>query len=401
MLMIGKPLTAEQRLAKATIAIMGKAHVLSAVMMVGEREVDEDAPTAYTNGRDERYGRKFVDDLADSELRFLVMHEVYHKLYKHMTTWLDLYKEDARLANQACDYVINLKLVEEFGTMSMDDGTPFIRMPKSGLLDHKFSGMNAKQVYDLLKEDQEEGGGSGGNKKDDGAGLDDHGWDEAKEMPEDERRELEREIDEALRQGALVAGKTGSGGLRDLSDLLQPKVDWRDVLRDFITTTCQGKDYSTWRRPNRRFISSNIYMPSSISERIDEIVIAIDTSGSIGGRELAQFLGEVSGICEQVNPERVRLVYWDTSVCADEVYEGDAIRDIARSTKPAGGGGTDVRCVPLYLQEKSIKAQAVVVLTDGYLGNTWGSWDVPVLWCVMGNKSANPTTGRVVHVDFN
>ena len=142
-------------------------------------------------------------------------------------------------------------------------------------------------------------------------------------------------------------------------------------------------------------------MPSSISERIDEIVIAIDTSGSIGGRELAQFLGEVSGICEQVNPERVRLVYWDTSVCADEVYEGDAIRDIARSTKPAGGGGTDVRCVPLYLQEKSIKAQAVVVLTDGYLGNTWGSWDVPVLWCVMGNKSANPTTGRVVHVDFN
>ena len=401
MLMIGKQLTAEQRLAKATIAIMGKAHVLSGVMMVGERSVDENAPTAYTNGRDEKYGRKFVEDLTDAELRFLIMHEVYHKLYKHLTTWIDLYKTNAKLANQACDYVINLKLVEEFDTMRMDDGSPFIRMPKGGLLDTRFSGMNAKQVYNILKQEQDEDERGGKPQKGDGeegAGLDDHGWAEAQELSAEERQELERDIDEALRQGALVAGKTGSGGLRDLSDLLQPKVDWREVLREFITTTCQGKDYSTWRRPNRRFVSSNIYMPSSISEQVDELVIGIDTSGSIGGPELSQFLGEVQSIAQQVKPNRVRLLYWDTKVCADEKYEGDQVSDIAKSTKPAGGGGTDPRCVPLYMDEHGIKPQAVVMLTDGYVGS-WGEWSCPVLWCIVGNKSASPSVGKAVHVE--
>jgi predicted metal-dependent peptidase len=274
-------------------------------------------------------------------------------------------------------------------------------MPKGGLLDTRFNGMNAKQVYEILKQEQDEDERGGKPQKgdgEDGAGLDDHGWAEAQELSAEERQELERDIDEALRQGALVAGKTGSGGLRDLSDLLQPKVDWREVLREFITTTCQGKDYSTWRRPNRRFVSSNIYMPSSISEQVDELVIGIDTSGSIGGPELSQFLGEVQSIAQQVKPNRVRLLYWDTKVCADEKYEGDQVSDIAKSTKPAGGGGTDPRCVPLYMDEHGIKPQAVVMLTDGYVGS-WGEWSCPVLWCIVGNKSASPSVGKAVHVE--
>lgn len=409
MLMIGRQLTAEQRLNKATVAIMGRVYALSGVMMVGERTVEDGVPTAYTNGRDERYGREFVEELNDAELRFLIMHEVYHKLYKHLTTWLDLYKQDGNVANQACDYVINLKLVDEFGTIKMDDGTPFIQMPKCGLLDDRFRGMNAKQVYDILKKENEDddgggkgqGEGNGKGKAGAGGGMDDHGWEDAQALSDEEKKELERDIDEALRQGALVAGKTGSGGLRDMADLLQPKIDWREVLREFITTTCQGKDYSTWRRPNRRFVASNIYMPSSVSEQIDEIVIAIDTSGSIGGRELSQFLGEISGICEQVKPHRVRILYWDTKVCADEKYDGEEVTNIVKSTKPAGGGGTDVNCVTTYMQKESIKAQAVVVLTDGYLGGSWGKWDVPVLWCILGNKSASPSVGKAVHVSFD
>ena len=66
-----------------------------------------------TNGRDEVYGRAFVDMLNDAELRFLVLHEVYHKLYRHLTTWRHLYDENGRLANVACDHVINLKIQNE------------------------------------------------------------------------------------------------------------------------------------------------------------------------------------------------------------------------------------------------------------------------------------------------
>lgn len=403
MLMIGKPLSAEQRLTKAVIDIMAspKYVALAGVLMVGKREVSDDVPTACTNGRDELYGRAFVESLNDAELRFLVLHECYHKLYKHLTTWVHLYKENAQLANLACDYVINLKISDDntdrFAVMPSKDGKAI------GAIDTQYRGMDSAQVYNLLKKN---GGGSGSGSggtgtgiNGPGGGLDDHDWEGAKEMTEGEKQTLARDIDEAIRQGALMAGKLGSGGDRSFDDLLKTKVDWREVLREFINTTCAGSDYSTWRRPNRRFVSSGYYMPSGVSEQVGELVIAIDTSGSIGGRELAQFLGEVKGICDNVHPECVRILYWDTEVCADEKYVGAEVENIVRSTKPAGGGGTMVECVPAYMTEHSIKPQAVVVLTDGYLGGSWGTWTVPVLWCIVNGSRAVADCGKTIHVE--
>ena len=412
MLMIGKQLTAEQRLNKAVIDIMGNPRyiALAGVVMIGARTISDKIPTAMTNGRDEVYGRAFVDMLNDAELRFLVLHEVYHKLYRHLTTWRHLYDENGRLANVACDHVINLKIIAEnadgFATMPKDPKTGKLM----GVADPRFSGMDSAQVFNILKDEQDEDGGEGGGdgegeggagqggaESNTDGGLDSHDWEGAGDMTEEEAKELERDIDEAIRQGVLAAGKLGTGGRRDLEDMLQPKVDWREVLREFVNQTCAGNDFSTWRRPNRRFVSSGIYMPSGVSEQVGELVIAIDTSGSIGGRELAQFLGEVSAICETVHPSAVRLLYWDTSVCGDEKYEGEGVKDIARSTKPAGGGGTSVSCVNKYMAEHAIKAQAVIVLTDGYLGNDWGSWSLPVLWCIMGSNATAPH-GKTVHV---
>lgn len=397
MLMIGKQLTEEQRLTKAMADIIGNTNyiALAGILMMGEHKIVEDGykgcTTAMTNGKDAFYSRAFVEKLSDAEFRFLILHESYHVLYKHLTTYRHLYDENPQKANMACDYVINLKLVD----FDRETDKGFITMPKvGGLLDEKYRGMDSAQVYALL--DSEDGGDGGGRGK--GEGLDQHDWDGAQEMTEQEKKELERAIDEAVRQGALIAGKMGSGGKRLLDDVLQSKVDWREVLREFVSTTCSGNDYSTWRRPNRRFISSNIYLPSGISETVGELVIAIDTSGSIGGRQLSQFLGEVCAIAKAVKPQAVRLLYWDTSVCADEKYLQDQLDNITTSTKPAGGGGTSVECVPKYMQEKSIKPQAVIVLTDGYLGGGWGTWTSPVLWCILDNDSARPTLGKTVHI---
>jgi len=154
MLMIGKPLSAEQRLTKAVIDIMAspKYVALAGVLMVGKREVDDSIPTACTNGRDELYGRAFVESLNDAELRFLVLHECYHKLYKHLTTWTHLYKENAQLANLACDFVINLKISDDnagdrFAVMPTKDGKAV------GAIDPQYRGMDSAQVYNLLKKD--------------------------------------------------------------------------------------------------------------------------------------------------------------------------------------------------------------------------------------------------------
>lgn len=395
-MLFNNKLTAEQRLTKAVVSIMDNPNyvALSGVLMLGDKRIEPDeakCPTAYTNGRDEIYGEKFVDELNDAELRFVVMHECYHKLYRHLTTWKHLFDKNAMAANMACDHVINLKIAS--------DTSGFVKAPSIGIcMDEKYKGWDSAAVFNDIMKDAKDNPQPQGEGQGQGS-FDAHGWDEAQAMDGEERKKLEREIDAAIRQGALAAGKMGSGGNRDLSDLLETKVNWREVLRDFVTSFCTGNDYSTWRRPNRRFVATGHYLPSGVSESVGELVLAIDTSGSIGGQELGQFLGEVKGICDTVKPERVRILYWDTKVCADEKYEQAELASLVQSTKPAGGGGTSVDCVPAYMAKHGIKPQAVVVLTDGDLYGGWGTWSMPVLWCIVNNRRAKPTVGKYVHVE--
>ena len=391
MLTLGKQLTTEQRVSKAVVDIMGspKYIALAGVLMIGKRTVRDDIPTACTNGRDEMYGRAFVDGLSDPELRFLVLHESYHKLYRHLTTWRHLYKEDPELANQACDYVINPKIAD-------DNRDGFAVMPERGLLDWRFHEWDSAAVFNILKQERE--GGEGQSRGRPGDGFDEHDWEGAQELTETEQRELARDIDEAIRQGALIAGKMGTGVDRDLTELLQPQVDWREVMREFISTTCSGNDYSTWKRPNRRYISAGIYMPSGVSESVEGVVVAGDMSGSIGQREQSVILTEAKQMFDTVHPNWVRMLYWDTEVCSDEKYEQHELEDFIKSTKPVGGGGTNVECVPAHMAKHGINAQAAIVITDGHLYGGWGKWSCPVLWVIIDNKKAKPDVGTVVHV---
>lgn len=400
-------LTEEQRLAKARIAIMGKDRYapLAGILMIGTSEITDDPScgTAYTNGRDEKYSREFVKKLNDPELRFLVLHEVEHKYRRHLYIYKHLHSKHPTISNIAMDHVINNNLVDE-----NDDG--FATMTGellNGCCDVKYRGMSEVEVFNAIYEENEgdgrgrgdgEGDGDGGNGSGNGKPLDDHDWDGAQELDPEEKRQLERDIDEAIRQGALVAGKSGSGGSRDLEELLQPQVDWREVLREFINDTCRGNEFSTYRRPNRRYLQDDLYMPSGEAEKIGELIVAIDTSGSIGMRQLSAFLTEVVHICDTVKPSGIRLLYWDTEICRDEYYDEDSTGKLVTSTKPEGGGGTDVRCIPQHLQDNGINAQACIILTDGYLFGGWGSWSLPTLWCILDNKNATSDVGKTVHI---
>ena len=167
---------------------------------------------------------------------------------------------------------------------------------------------------------------------------------------------------------------------------------------EFIQDTCAGKDYSTYRKPNRRYLSAGIYMPSGVTEQVGELILAIDTSGSIGSSELSAFLSEVKEICDTVHPDGVRVLYWDTQICRDEKYDVDQLDTLVKSTKPEGGGGTDVTCVTDYIRDNSINAQACIVLTDGHLYGGWGQWTMPVLWTILDNDSAKPDVGKTVNI---
>jgi predicted metal-dependent peptidase len=372
-------LTAEQRVQKAHVWLMKnpKYCLYSGVFMLGRVEVVDDVPTACTNGRDVKYGRAFTDKLTDQELRFVILHENLHKAFRHLETWKHLYKKNPRLANIACDYVINL-MIHDSDPSYVDVAFPKI----GGMLDEKFRGMDAGTVFRMLEQEQEQDGGEGG-EGDGGGGFDQHDWDGGEGMTDAEKETLARDIDQALRQGALLAGKMSGNVPREVTEALTPKADWREAMREFINSTCADKEESTWRRPSRRWIGQDVYMPSVIGERVGRVLIAADMSGSMWDM-LPRVLGELKAICETVRPEGVDLVYWDTEVCGHEAYDIDQLDNILSVTKPRGGGGTDASCVPRFMADKKLKPECAVILTDGYVG-AWGEWPCPTLWGITTN----------------
>ena len=421
MLMIGATLTAEQRLSKAVTAIISsqRYRALVGVMMMGTKKITDESgiPTAVTDGLNEMYDKTFVELLTDAELRFLVLHECRHKLYKHLFIWRPLYEEDAATANAACDYVINLEIRDEnpdgFARMPVWTQAHIDRLPPAqqaqvaaqgikvgdhmGLLDDKYAGMSTKQVYDLLRKD-----GKGQGQGQGAPSMDSHDWESAKNITPEEAKQIERDIDTAVRQGALGAGKTGADVPRNMLELMQPKVDRREVLREFMTEHVTGRDYTTWARPNRRFLSSGVYMPSLLSEAVGELAFCVDTSYSVTDRELASQLGEVVALCMALKPKCVHILYWGSTVVRHEKYgEHDTpIEHMAQSTNPRGGGGTVPSCVPTYMKDNNITPACAVVLTDGeFYGGDCGQWDMPVLWMITNNRSPAPAVGKTLRIE--
>ena len=418
-------LTAEQRIERCHVQMMKHKNfcLFSGLFMIGKVSVvDKDLPfTAQTNGLDVTYGRGFVDTLNDKQLAFLILHENMHKAYRHLIVWEKLYKENAVLANMACDYVINLQ-IHDYD--QQQEVTEFPTTPDGknlGCLDEAYRGMDAHQVFlELVKKYGKNAGkkkvyviGQGsqpsdGNDEGEGEGLpeglDEHDWEGAQSMSEQEKEAQAKEVESALRQGSILVGKMGGNVDRNISEMLVPKINWKDALREFVKSVTQGKDQTTWRRLHKRYIASDIIMPSSYDEKVGGIVIGIDTSGSIGTEELTQFLSEVKSICDEVSPEKIDVLYWDTHVASRETYQNNELASLVESTKPAGGGGTEPACVPKYIHKHDMKGECLLMLTDGYIPDQEPSnWNInmPVLWCVKGNRHFNDgkVIGKVVHVE--
>jgi len=370
------------RIKKAHIAIMQHKEfcAFAGILACGKVEVTTDVPTACTDGWNVKYNPEFIEQnmATDPELRLLVLHEAMHKAYRHMTVWKYLSKINHQLANVAMDHFVNLSLIDT------NAGSGFLQMPKVGIQpDPKYRGWNVLQIYTDLEDEDE------GNDGDGPDGFDEHDFDgpPGGDAPTDQ--EIEDEIGRAIRQGEMIRkqrskGAGGSDGM--FGDLLAPKVDWRKALRDFITETCSGRDESSWARPNRRFLSDDVYMPSMMGVTLRELVVGFDTSGSVfGSSEMTRFVSEITTIIEQVKPSKIHVIYWDTAVAGHQTFEDGqfAVQDL----KPKGGGGTDGAVLFDYLRKKRITPDAIVQFTDGYVGD-WGTTDVPTLWAITTDMTA-------------
>lgn len=373
---------------------------LSGVVYVGDVKFVEECPTAGTDGRDVIYNEQFVMGLSRKQLRFVVLHEAMHKALQHCTNYQALSEKYGMLTNMAMDYVVNATLFE------IDPSFQFIEKTTEPvpLFDPKYQGWSFIEVLqDLLKNckvtevdgvQMVEGAG--------GQPLDEHTFGK---LPKDskEANENGRQIDDAIRQGKVLAeklaGKKSAGSPLDRATQKRD-TNWREHMREWITALCEGDDYSRFAPPNKRLLPLGVVMPSHFSEATGELIIACDTSGSMGGIYPTVF-GEVARIVENVQPDGVRMLWWDSAVCGEQYFKPHEFANIASLLKPAGGGGTSPECVVQYIREKKYQPKGVVWLTDGYLDGSDGKVDVPALWGVVDNDHFVPPQGKAVRIYSN
>lgn len=408
-------LTAEQKIQRANVWIMKHEKFIgySGIIMIGDVRIEDDkakCPTAYTDGKNVVYGRDFIDGLTEEEIRFVVLHENLHKMYRHIMMWKHLFKQSPMLANVAADFIVN-------GTIEQV-GCPDVKMPEicKQCYDPKYSdgSMDVGQVFrELLKKYPPQtvvvsgGSGKGKGQKQQGQGpvpgngmpqgFDDHGWEEAESWSDKEQRELSEAIDSAIRQGAVLAGRMGGDLSREFGELMKVKTDYREIMRQFFQNACQGEGELSYRRPSRRMLQHDLIMPTEICETLPHVVIGIDTSGSIGGEILTNFMSNVAHMLRQVNPERIDLLYWDTKVAGHETYEQGEVDKLLSSTQPAGGGGTSPACVSRWLEKNKVNPTCLVMLTDGAV-NGWPKEMCPTIWCLYENEGCVPPYGVVAHI---
>jgi len=417
----------ERKYKRVRISLMRDATLmaLGPVMRLGKQYIVDDFPTACTDGVNERYGRAFVGALEERPLGFVILHETYHKLCRHLSIYKKLWEEDPRRANMATDYWINLKLDKLGKTCNL------IEMPRYteallallppqegkglgdylGLLDYKYDGMTVVEIFRALKQEQKsEKGGEGGEEGEQGeggegqgpSGFDDHDWEGGNSASKEEQEKMREEIERAIREGEMIAKKYGKGSAGSelgLDDLLKPKVDWRAQLRDFVRSTCRKMEQSTWRRPNRRFLHQGIIMPTMQGKQIKSLGVCVDASGSMfcgNPTPFKRVMSEIDALTKQLGIDTLHLIYWDGAVCAYETYTPTSVGGWLKATQPRGGGGTNPACITPWLKEKGIKLDAAVVLTDGEVPG-WGQWTVPVLWLITGKAQAG--VGKTIHVE--
>jgi predicted metal-dependent peptidase len=384
-------ITQETRLKKAHIALMKhrETALYSGVMLMGKNAVIEDNVTAYTDGVNKKYGREFISKLTDAELRALILHENLHVALKHIPRFKKEFKDNAQAINVATDYAVNDVI------MNLQD-RDLCKLPEGGLYDAKYHNWSVREIYEDLKKQQKENKDSGKGESL-GKTLDEHGFEDAQSMTDEEAKEMSSKIDKALREGGILAGRMGAKIPRVIGDMLEPKVDWREVLREFVSSATKGSDEYTWRRFNKRQMANDIYLPSMENESVGELVIAIDTSGSIGSVELTEFASELASICNVATPSKVRVLWWDTEVHGEQIFLPEHYDNIKELLKPQGGGGTIVSCVSEYLNKQRVEAEAVIVFTDGYLESDI-TWNVkcPTLWLVTQNSNFVAPSGKVV-----
>ena len=335
---------------------------------------DDWCPTAATDGKHLFYNTQFFNALTNKEIEFVIAHEILHCVFDHIIRRED---RDPIIYNIACDYIVNNTLVRD----KIGEPVKMIQI----FQDWKYDGWTSEEVYDEIHKKAEENGKKFLEQL--GELLDEHvDWEKAPEgkkqgkgkgegqRPTYTKEELGKIRDEIKENMISAAQAAGAGNIpaeieRMIKDLTEPKMNWREILRQQIQATIRN-DY-TFSRPSRKGWHTGVVLPGMNFDQQIDCAIALDMSGSIGDDQARIFLSEVKGICDEFKEYNIKIWCFDTKVYNEQDYSSSDGDDISEY-KPRGGGGTEFECNWEYMKLHDITPKKFIMFTDGYPFGTWG-----------------------------
>lgn len=323
---------------------------------------DEKCQTMAVNARGTVFlGPEFVEKLSVNQLIWGLAHECMHYMLLHPV------RKGQRKHmpwNWACDAVINDTLNDAKVGESIPDT---VYVPNARTM----------KAEDLYQDHPGSNGGSGGGQPDFDDLIDEP-------MSDADASEIEAQAKVDMVQARNVAkmqGKLPAGLARMVDDIINVPTPWYTILERYMTSFV--KSDQSWSRPNRRHLHSGIYLPGDgRAPKMGKVVVAVDTSGSIGGPELAEFQGHFNAILEQCTPEEVLVLYCDAQVGSHESFTPDELP--AKFTKVSGGGGTAFGPVFDWVEEHGVEPEVLIYLTDGYGHCDHDSSPYPTVWLTTG-----------------
>jgi predicted metal-dependent peptidase len=346
--------------------------------------------TAATDGRHLFYSREFFENKTAKEIEFIVGHEILHNVFDHIKRTEG---RDPQIWNIAIDYTVNGQLVRD----RIGDTPKGIKI----FHDSKHYGKSAEQIYDEIYEDED-------NKSLSALGelLDEHidweGDDGGSGRPKytkDELKQIRDEVREATLAAAQAAGAANTPAeiSRMIKELTEPKMNWRQILRQQIQSTIRN-DY-TWARPSRKGWHTGAVLPGMNFDETIDLCISIDMSGSISNKQATDFLSEIKGIMDEYKDYKIKLWCFDTKIYNEEDFDGQGGNDITEY-QPMGGGGTDFDANWNYMKENDINPKKFIMFTDGYPWNSWGDPDYcDTVFIIHGNDTIVPPFGAHAYYD--
>lgn len=341
--------------------------------------VDSRCDTAATDGQNIFVNPEFYLQLTPAERRFLLAHEVWHTVLLH---FLRRKERDRELFNIASDMEINAMLRRER-----------FRIPDGALMpEPEWIGLNAEEIYEKLlssvKPDQEcmdmhlepgdkkqpsdEPGNGDGNGDGDIIIDPDYNVDFGTH-PEEKVREM---VIEASTQCEKLRGELPLHIAAIVKQFKAGTLHWKELLAQFVTSCFGGS--RRWLPPNRRYISSGLYLQSRRDSSL-KAVLAIDTSGSTG-EDLPRFAAELTNLLNSFGQYELKVICCDAEIQSVDTFTQDTPFD-GTKFKFKGGGGTKFTPVFKYLNKEQEPPELLIYLTDG-AGDFPDKPDYPVLWVI-------------------